>query len=170
MIFFTLHHLVHKIAPSSWENVRKNALTFIIGTTFYYLLWGFVHLPHIFAHPIVMPLRNFYLYYILADIFSVGVLYKSYYGRSIIEEIRDPNGQDWDFDEDKHQYKPRDHLKSRNQRREEARKAFSEVASAEANDTCPSEEATDEEDSLDPPGAEGKPPMTLERAKKLQGD
>ena len=67
---------------------KKNVITFIIGSICWILLASFLFSPH-YDHSsfLLLSLKDFFPWFVLIDISSVAVIYKMYYGKSILTEL-----------------------------------------------------------------------------------
>ena len=101
MFFYIFHNIVHYGVPIN-ENIdsngAKNVRTIIFGGICYIIL-------HAYLYNESCPYYQFrhYLYYLLLlDIFVMGITYKLYYGRSMLNELHE-NETD-EYDEKRHKY------------------------------------------------------------------
>lgn len=91
MFFYLLHHTINALPfTSEWSESRKNCLTLFLGGNLYVIF--FVFLEWIVKNSTggnfwAQAFRNFYFWFILVDAFSMAIVYKSYWGRSIFREI-----------------------------------------------------------------------------------
>lgn len=98
MIFFLLHHLF-QILPIT--DLRRNCLTFLIGSIIYFLLRGYLQDHNI--NWITRTFIDWFWYLLAADVVAMGIIYREYYGRSIVEEtFSDP--EKWQWDAEQHKY------------------------------------------------------------------
>jgi hypothetical protein len=102
-IFYLLHH------SPFWENLengKRNCRTFLVGSIIYITLYCVLKNLKVFGYIDLFyeAFLSFLFYVFIADIASVGWLYKSYYGRSILNELPEDNDK-WEFDEMTHTYK-----------------------------------------------------------------
>jgi hypothetical protein len=95
-------------------DLKRNCLTVIAGAICYFLLYGY--LVDNSSNSWTLLLKNWFGYFILFDVVMMGVIYRNYYGRSIINEIveQEPT-EKWDYDPDNHLYirkdlKDKEHL------------------------------------------------------------
>jgi len=102
--FFIIHHLFSLIFDTSMSDVRRNCLTLVVGSICYFLLYGYVTANYSTGNWLFRALRDWYGLLIVIDIFSVGIIYRSYYGRSIVNEIGDDQCGKWDYEPETHQY------------------------------------------------------------------
>jgi hypothetical protein len=105
MIFYILHNIIN-IFFENWNESRKNCLTFIIGGTLYVLLYVFLeYMCKTTKNLFIELLHKFFLAFVVIDAFTMAILYKSYWGRSIFKEI-DPHAEsEWSYNENDHRYK-----------------------------------------------------------------
>ena len=102
MIFYLIHNFIN-IFAENWKESRKNCFTLIIGATMYILLY--VLLEYVFktsGNLFIQILHRFFLYFVIVDIFTMAIIYKIYWGRSILNEGGDDD--DWILTDD-HKYK-----------------------------------------------------------------
>lgn len=100
-IFFLTHQCLH-YSPyiKNWtaSNSKKNITTFLIGGTLYVFLLSFLQGTNyrevIERHFILFTLKNWFLWLLIIDITAMAVVYKNFYGNSILEEIP----QTWNID------------------------------------------------------------------------
>ena len=103
--FFILHHILSAIFDEQqMSDVRRNCLTLVVGTICYFLVYGYVTSNYSSGNWLFKALHDWYGYLIIIDIFSVGIIYRSYYGRSIVNEIGDDQCGKWDYQPETHQY------------------------------------------------------------------
>lgn len=87
---------------SSWKESKKNCITFLIGANL-----------HLFFYLIIQKLAdrggfakmfyNFYYVFFLIDLITMAIIYKCYWGRSILHEIEEEDDKHV-FDEKTHKY------------------------------------------------------------------
>ena len=100
--FYLIHNLTNK--GCSEKDGPKNARTFIIGSVLYIVIFMIImnlSLKYKFQSGI---LKSSLILLVVADIATMGYLYKSYYGRSILNEADIDNDKDWKFNEKTHKY------------------------------------------------------------------
>jgi len=104
MIYFILHHLFD-ILPftKDCKDVKKNCLTFLLGSIIHFIFYGM--LKEYKLTGMLKVITDFYVYIVLVDAIAMGVLYKTYYGRSILNEVAAIDEDDWDYDDEQHRYK-----------------------------------------------------------------
>jgi len=103
MFFFLLHHLFTLLFDGVLTDLRRNCITFLLGTVLYVLCWGFLF--NRFSHWLAQTIQDFFWYFVVADVAVMAIIYRSYYGRSIVSEL-DPDSQDkYDWNDDDHQYR-----------------------------------------------------------------
>lgn len=76
----------------------------VVGTICYFLLYGYITSNYANSHWILKALHDWYVYLMIIDTFSVGIIYRSYYGRSIINEVGDDRSGRWDYQPETHKY------------------------------------------------------------------
>jgi hypothetical protein len=100
--FYLIHNLTNK--GKNERDGPKNARTFIMGSVLYIIVFMVImnlSLRYKFQSGI---LKSSLILLVAADIATMGYLYKSYYGRSILNEADIDNDKDWKFDEKTHKY------------------------------------------------------------------
>jgi hypothetical protein len=100
--FYLIYNLTSK--GKSEKDGPKNARTFIIGAILYIVVFMVImnlSLRYKFQSGI---LKSSLILLLVADIATMGYLYKSYYGRSILNEADIDNDKDWKFNEKSHKY------------------------------------------------------------------
>ena len=97
MFFYLIHN-----SPlwKNLENGKRNVKTFITGMICYILLHAYMYSEYDSKNKIIEILRNYIWYIILADCAAMGVTYKLFYGRSILNELS-PRAEDI-YDEKTH--------------------------------------------------------------------
>ncbi len=120
MIFWTLHNFINNVGFASggttqsatqWSESKKNIFTFIIGGTLYVLLYVFLeYLIKMTNNIFIELLHKFFLFFVIIDVIAMAVLYKLYWGRSILNEGIPNEDSNWVFDEEKHKYDKRKNL------------------------------------------------------------
>lgn len=99
MIFFVLHHLF-QILPIS--DLRRNCLTFLLGTVSYFILRGYLESHQ--TNWLFKTIVNWFWYLVAADVITMGIIYREYYGRSLVQEaFTDPDKWNWDPKQHKYQ-------------------------------------------------------------------
>tara|TARA_R100001163_G_C5067292_1_gene206295 strand:- start:2953 stop:3537 length:585 start_codon:yes stop_codon:yes gene_type:complete len=98
--FFIFHHLFQIFGLT---DLKRNCLTAIIGSTCYFLLWGYLH-SNLGSSFIINAIKDWFYYLVVIDVICIGIIYKTYYGRSIVNEIGGEEKEDWAFDDRSHQY------------------------------------------------------------------
>jgi hypothetical protein len=95
-IYNIIHTLMHYISGSSSETSdgKTNSRTVLIGTILWCVVWVMMYtLRDNYFFPV---LRNVFIVVVFADICTMAYIYKSYYGRSIINEIGQE--EEWKYD------------------------------------------------------------------------
>lgn len=105
MIFYLIHNIINNFRKD-WSESKKNSFTFIIGGTFYVLLYVFLeYISKNTGNLFIELLHKFFLYFIIIDILTMAILYKTYFGRSILKEIDPFAESEWTYDKEEHKYK-----------------------------------------------------------------
>lgn len=106
MIFYTLHHLFHALFDNRWSETQINCLTALVGAIVYFLTYGYLT---DYATGFSKLFKDWWWYIALVDMAVMAVLYRSYYGRSIITEVfEDAEDDKWDYDQKNHRYSPKE--------------------------------------------------------------
>lgn len=110
-IFYLLHEITgfNEDIPDG----KRNARIFIIGIILYCLLYIFlINLwdKNVFSQNTADAIFWCGLILFISDISLISYIYKSYYGRSIINEIKDEQDE-WLFDKENHKYYKIDKIK-----------------------------------------------------------
>jgi hypothetical protein len=90
MLWFILHQFL-QIFPSL-ENQTRNLITFLTGTTFYAIFYSYIGSFDFSDNLFFKRLFGFFVYIILADAFSMAIIYKNYYKHTILSEINETFG------------------------------------------------------------------------------
>ena len=101
-IYYIIHTLTNK--SNAENNGAKNCRTFLFGSVIYIILYMVLmhfSLKNPFSYDIF---KTGLILLIGADIATMAYIYKSYYGRFIINEF-DENNDNWKFNKDTHNYK-----------------------------------------------------------------
>ena len=86
-----------------WAESKKNCLTFLIGGNLHLILFLIVqYLSKNTGNMLAELFYRFYSVFVLIDMFTMAILYKCYWGRSIINEME--NDGRWHFDKENHKY------------------------------------------------------------------
>lgn len=101
MFFYLIHNINHSLFRKETDSEGTiNLRTFIIGGILYIIAQAYLWTPN---NP--FELYKYSLWYILIlDLCSMGYLYKSYFGRNIVNEIDSTKDDEFDFDENTHKY------------------------------------------------------------------
>lgn len=51
-----------------------------------------------------LVIREYWKYFVVIDAISMAIIYKCYYGRSIVNEVTAEDNEVWDYDKKTHQY------------------------------------------------------------------
>lgn len=78
-----------------------NTRTLILGGIFYIITHAIVSTP---GNPLNLY-KHYILYFLILDAFVMGIIYKQYYGRTILKELNEYETDK--FDESKHKYTPK---------------------------------------------------------------
>ncbi len=87
MIWFLIHNIV-QLFPSD-NNQKKNLTTFLLGVVIYTILYSWIGTLTYENNKFLFTFFNFFFYIVLADAFSMAVIYKNYYNTTILTEIKD---------------------------------------------------------------------------------
>lgn len=92
MFFFAIHHFIQNIpVTKDWQESKKNIVTFLIGAISYVFLTSFLNSKQykafIDANFLTFTLKNWLLWIIGIDVFAMAIVYKCYWGRTILSEL-----------------------------------------------------------------------------------
>ncbi len=126
MIFYLLHNIINNLNfTSEWNESKKNCFTLIIGGTLYVLLYIFLEYIHKKSGSMFIELlHKFFLYFIIIDIITMAIMYKLYWGRSILNEVIPNEDTNWVLNEETHKFQRKkdlevDEIIKFNQRKQE---------------------------------------------------
>ena len=103
MLFYIVHNLIQAYREN-WSESQRNCFTFAIGGTLHVLLYVTLqYLARVNSSPYLELLSRFYGFIVLIDAFTMAILYKVYWGRSILNEMSDDKDK-WELDEKNHTY------------------------------------------------------------------
>lgn len=102
-IFYLLHNLIHGTGESSKSNGQKNCITFLFGVILYVIGW-FALMSNMGQHKLFDSIQTGMIIILIADICVMGWTYRSYYGRTIINETVLNNEDNWKFDSETDKY------------------------------------------------------------------
>lgn len=94
-----------------------NTRTLILGGVFYIITHAIVSTP---GNPLNLY-KHYILYFLILDAFVMGIIYKQYYGRTILKELNEYETDK--FDESKHKYTQNKKI-SKNTTEEENNESF----------------------------------------------
>lgn len=104
-IFYTLHNIL------PWTETltegQRNCRLFMIGAFIYvviYIIFKNLQYYGYIDKILIDAYMNGLFYLMLADVSVMAYIYKSYYGRSILNETTDDNKDKWMYDEKNHKY------------------------------------------------------------------
>jgi hypothetical protein len=84
MFFYLIHSLpIGKDLPDGTRNTR----TFFFGLICYIILHAMLYSNYVDSYPMLKLVRDYFYYFLFADVFAVAILYKLRYGRSILREL-----------------------------------------------------------------------------------
>jgi hypothetical protein len=109
-IFYFLHHVL----PSTdiFKEGKRNCATFLFGAFLYAVVYVIIKNFQLKYGKYIDAFLSAFLIILIADMCTMAYIYKSYYGRNILYELKDENQEDWVFDEKTHKYvKPTDSQK-----------------------------------------------------------
>jgi methyl-accepting chemotaxis protein len=107
MIFYLLHNFINNIEyTKDWYESKKNCFTLIIGGTLYILLYVLLeYLYHKTGNMFLRLLHKFFLGFVIVDAFGMAIMYKLFYGRSIMNELDPYAESEWQFDGERYKRK-----------------------------------------------------------------
>ncbi len=101
MYFYIFHQINQVLRKDKDEDGSVNVRTLILGGIMYIITHAIISNPNSSMY----LYKNYLLYFFLLDVFAMGIIYKKYYGRSILKEM---NEYDTDiYDEKNHKYYPK---------------------------------------------------------------
>ena len=86
MLWFIFHNIIKQIP--SIDTQTKNLFVFLMGVTSYTFLYSWVGSLSKNDGSFLYFFFNFFSYIILADGFSMAIIYKNYFSRSILNEVK----------------------------------------------------------------------------------
>src|SRR3989304_639972 len=102
MIFYLVHHIMNYFTLD-WREGKKNCLTFIIGANLHLFLFLFIqYLAKNSGNMYIELFYRFYFVFVIIDVIAMAILYKCYWGRSIVNEMGAEDN--WEYDAEKHKY------------------------------------------------------------------
>ena len=133
-----LYYLLHQ-SPLWYdmEDGKRNVRVLFIALNLYIFGYMILHQlkdTNVFAN---MLFTNYYLFF-LADAFCSAILYKLYYGRTVLSEL-DPQEEDI-FDNETHKYYKKEHLEDLLQRNVNFEEERNANANANVNNELPEKE------------------------------
>ncbi len=100
MYFYIFHQINQVLRKDEDADGSVNVRTLILGGIMYIITHAIISNPNSSMY----LYKNYLLYFFLLDVFAMGIIYKKYYGRSILKEM---NEYDTDiYDEKNHKYIP----------------------------------------------------------------
>lgn len=92
MIFFILHHIIHNTPViKDWKESKKNITTFLVGSVLYVFLLSFLqsnrYASLVNGTFVLFTLKNWFLWIIGIDITAMAIIYKNFWGRTILDEL-----------------------------------------------------------------------------------
>ena len=114
MIYYFIHNFLNLFSyTSEWKESRKHCLNFIFGSTFYVTLFVFLqYLTKTTQHLFIELITKFFPLFVIIDALGMAIIYKIYWGRSILSEIDATREYNWTFDKKKHKYYKKDILRN----------------------------------------------------------
>ena len=108
MIFYLVHELMQNyVYPTSWKESKKNCLTFLLGANLHVVLFVVIqYFAKTSQNMLVELFFRFYFLFFIIDAIAMAIIYKSYWGRSIVNEFVGRKG--WLFDSKTHTYTKRE--------------------------------------------------------------
>jgi len=103
MFFYLLHNVMNYLYEY-WKESKKNCFTLFLGANLHFFFFVFLeYCGRWTASPFFELFRRFYVIFVVIDMFVMGVIYKLYWGRTIVTELA-PDNHGWIYDEATHQY------------------------------------------------------------------
>jgi hypothetical protein len=101
-IFYFLHHVLPN--TDTFKEGKRNSATFLFGAFLYAVVYVVIKNCQLKYGKYVDSLLSALFVILIADICTMAYIYKSYYGRNILYELKDEDQSDWIFDEKTHKY------------------------------------------------------------------
>lgn len=101
MYFYIVHQINQTIRRDDDKDGSVNVRTLILGGILYIITHAIISNPNSSMY----LYKNYLLYLFLLDIFAMGIIYKQYYGRTILREMNDYDSDI--YDEKEHKYYPK---------------------------------------------------------------
>ena len=90
MFFYFVHHINHYWAPNkSKTDGQRNAATFLFGAIAWWMLFAYLHSEAAPSNLIITALKSWFAWLIAIDAATMAILYRTYYNRSIVNEVFD---------------------------------------------------------------------------------
>lgn len=90
MIWFIIHNFLKNF--TFIENQTKNLTTFLIGIVLYVLFYSYVGSIDFNNNIFLKRLFGFFIYILIADAFSMAIIYKNFYKQTIFTEVKETIG------------------------------------------------------------------------------
>ncbi len=92
MIFYAVHNIMHHTPGiKNWSESKKNITTLLVGGLLYIFLLSFVqsepYRPLVDSNFFLFTLKNWFLWIVLLDMTAMAIVYKNYWGRTILDEL-----------------------------------------------------------------------------------
>jgi hypothetical protein len=101
MIFYALHHLMHldasfdpgKMEEMDYNHGARNVRTFLFGSIAYIFLAAFLYSP--LYQPLISSvfflaaLRDWFAWFVAADVIAMAIIFRKYWGFSILWEAKE---------------------------------------------------------------------------------
>lgn len=92
MLWFIIHNIM-KIF-TFMENQTRNLTTFLVGTVLYVLFYSYIGSIDFNNNYFYKRLFHFFVYIIMADGFSMAIIYKNFYKHTILNEVKETFGSE----------------------------------------------------------------------------
>lgn len=97
MYFYIFHHINHYISPlknvESERHGARNVRTLLFGGIMYIFTAAFLYSQHyqnfISSVFFLSALRDWFVWFIVLDVFAMAIIYKLYWGDTILREMRE---------------------------------------------------------------------------------
>ena len=90
MLWFLIHNMLKNF--TSMENQTRNLTTFLTGIVLYVLFYSYIGSLDIMNNPFLKRLFGYFIYIIMADGFSMAIIYKNFYKQTIFTEVNETIG------------------------------------------------------------------------------
>lgn len=101
-IYYTLHNLLPKTYESDG---KRNCATFMYGNCVYAIIYVILKNLQLKFGVVMDAVLSGFMMIILTDVCTMAYIYRSYYGRSILNEFAADDKAHWVYEEETHSYR-----------------------------------------------------------------